>query len=442
MEAILIRIAQLVLSLSILVIVHECGHFLFAKLFKVRVEKFYLFFDAWFALFRYKPKGSDTEFGIGWVPLGGYVKISGMIDESMDKEAMAEPAKPWEFRSKPSWQRLLIMVGGVLMNFILAFFIYAMIVLNWGEKIIPVKSVTMGLAYNQATEKFGFQDGDLPIKINGVSIEDQSINTIPMALLDAENVTVLRNGKEITFDLPSNFKNSLIDPDNEEANLQFRYPFVVTKVMNGDPADLAGIQAGDSITAINETTMGTMEIMKALEEYKGQEISLTYYRQGTKFQTSIIPTEAGKIGVGLASPIDVYQTIEKRYNFFTAFPAGIRIGWDTMSNYVKSLSLIFTKEGAKSLGGFGTIASIFPESWNWYAFWSMTAFLSIILGVMNLLPIPALDGGHVLFLLYEVISGRKPNDKFMEYAQVGGMMFLLALLIYANGMDIFRAFFK
>lgn len=443
METILIRVAQLLLSLSILVIVHEFGHFFFSKLFKVRVEKFYLFFNPWFTLFKYKPKNSDTEYGIGWLPLGGYVKISGMIDESMDKEAMAQPPKPWEFRTKPAWQRLLIMVGGVLMNFLLAFFIYAMIVFAWGEKTIPVKSVTMGLTYNEATQAFGFQKGDLPVAIDGESIVDKNVQSIPMSLLDAKEVTVLRNGERVRIQLPDHFKNALINPDNQEANLMIRYPFVIAQVSNGDPADRAGLQERDSLVGINGATdMDAADIMTGLALHKGEVINLEYYRNGVHRTAQITPSDAGKIGVGVESPYNVYQTISKRYNFFASFPAGIRIGWSTITNYVKSLSLIFTKEGAQSLGGFGTIASIFPEQWDWHAFWNMTAFLSIILGIMNLLPIPALDGGHVLFLLYEMISGRKPNDKFMEYAQLAGMFFLIALLIYANGNDIFRAFFK
>lgn len=426
-----------------MVIVHECGHFFMARLFKVRVEKFYLFFNPWFTVFKFKPRGSDTEYGLGWLPLGGYVKISGMIDESMDREAMAQPPQPWEFRTKPAWQRLLIMLGGVLMNFILAFFIYAMIVLAWGEQIIPTKSVTMGLTFNESTRQFGFENGDLPIVIDGVSVENTDIRSIPIELLNAKEVTVLRNNEKINLNLSKDFKAFLANPDNIEDNLIVRYPFVIAQVMSGEPAKKAGLETGDSIVGINgRTNMDAVEFMTALSNYKEQEITLDFYRNGIKKEAAITPNSAGKIGVGVASPFSVYQTIDKKYNFFSAFPAGVRIGWDRMTNYVKSLSLIFTKEGAQSLGGFGAIASIFPEKWNWEAFWNMTAFLSIILGIMNLLPIPALDGGHVLFLLYEVISGRKPNEKFMEYAQIAGMFFLIALLLFANGNDIYRAFFK
>ena len=441
MEAILIRTAQLILSLSILVIVHECGHFFFAKLFKTRVEKFYLFFNPWFTLFKYQPKGSETEYGIGWLPLGGYVKISGMIDESMDKEAMALPPQPWEFRTKPAWQRLLIMVGGVLMNFILAFFIYSMIVLAWGEKYIPVENLKMGLAFNQATINAGFQNGDIPVSIDGVSLKGKELDPKAMwKLFEAKEVEVLRNGETVKITLPANFDKIIFD---EEENFVFRYPFMIDVITNGSPAKSSGLEVGDSIVGINgNTSMAATEIMKALDTHKEKEITMNFYRGEKEMQVSITPNEFGKIGVGVRSPYDIYETIERHYNFFSAFPAGVRIGWKTMSGYVKGLSKIFSKEGLGGLGGFGTIASIFPEKWSWPAFWNMTAFLSIILGIMNLLPIPGLDGGHVMFLIYEVVSGRKPNDKFMERAQMAGMIFLISLLLYANGMDIFRAFFK
>lgn len=439
METILIKAAQLILSLSILVIVHEFGHFLFSKLFKVRVEKFYLFFNPWFTLFKFKPKGSETEYGIGWLPLGGYVKISGMIDESMDKEAMAQPPQPWEFRTKPAWQRLLIMVGGVLMNFILAFFIYAMMVLAWGEEYLPIGNIKMGLSYNEATLNAGFENGDIPLTADGIAIDKLDAKAL-FALVEAKEVEVLRNGEVVKITLPENFNKIIFDKNQ---NFIYRYPFVVEMVTNGSPAITAGLQAGDSIVGINgRKDMATNEIQESLLDYKEKELTLSLYRNGQEMDVNIIPNEFGKIGVGLRSPYKIYETVKHHYNFFTAFPAGIRIGIQQIKDYLGQFKYIFTKEGAKSLGGFGAIGSLFPDQWNWAAFWNMTAFLSIILGVMNLLPIPALDGGHVMFLLYEVISGRKPNDKFMEYAQMVGMFILFALLIYANGMDIIRAFFK
>lgn len=422
-----------------MVIVHEMGHFLFAKLFKVRVEKFYLFFNPWFTVFKFKPKGSDTEYGLGWLPLGGYVKISGMIDESMDKEAMAQPPQPWEFRTKPAWKRLLIMVGGVFMNFILAFFIYAMMVLTWGEEYLPIRNVKFGYTYNELTQKAGFQNGDIPLTADGVGLERMTGKTL-MSIVDAREVTVLRNGEIVTIKLPVDFNKVLFE---EGENFSPRYPFVIASVNNRSPAKEAGLQEYDSIAGVNGT-FGLLfsDIQKVLAENKENEITLNIFRDGREMNIAVTPDGNGKLGVGVKSPYKIYQTVFTKYNFFSAFPAGIHIGLETIKTYVGQFKYIFTKEGAQSLGGFGTIASIFPGKWNWGDFWNMTAFLSIILGVMNLLPIPALDGGHVMFLLYEVISGRKPNEKFMEYAQIAGMLFLIALLIYANGNDVFRAFFK
>ena len=439
METVIIKIVQLILSLSILVIVHEFGHFIFSKLFKVRVEKFYLFFNPWFTVFKFRPKGSETEYGLGWLPLGGYVKISGMIDESMDREAMAQPPQPWEFRTKPAWQRLLIMIGGVLMNFILAFFIYAMMVLAWGEEYIPIKNMKMGLTYNGLTQNAGFRTGDIPLTADGVALDRLDGKTL-MAIVDAKEVTVLRDGEIVSIQLPANFNKVLFE---EEDNFSTRYPFVIATVNNGTPAKKAGLEAGDSIVGINGVLgLAFNEVQEILAENKGKEITLNFFRSGREMNVALTPDESGKLGVARLLPSQIYETVRTQYNFFSAFPAGCRIGIKTIKTYLGQFKYIFTKEGAQSLGGFGTIASIFPEKWHWPSFWEMTAFLSIILGVMNLLPIPALDGGHVMFLLYEVISGRKPNEKFMEYAQIAGMIFLITLLIYANGNDIFRGFFK
>jgi regulator of sigma E protease len=435
METILIKAAQLILSLSILVIIHECGHFIFAKVFKVRVEKFYLFFNPWFSLFKFKPKGSDTEYGVGWLPLGGYVKISGMIDESMDKEAMAQPPKPWEFRIKPAWQRLLIMVGGVLMNFMLAFFIYAMMVYAWGEEYLPIPNATMGYTYNELTLKAGFRNGDIPLTADGVSLDRLDGKTL-FRIADAKEVTVLRDGETITLQLPADFNKIVFE---EDPNFQVRYPFVIQDVSGRSPAQAAGLEVGDSIVGANgNVTMAAVEIQKVLADNKAKEIHLDVYRGAQLLSIAITPNESGKIGVAMKTPYKMYETVRVKYNFFSAFPAGIKIGIKTIESYLGQFKYIFPKDGAKSLGGFGAIGNLFPSLWSWPAFWEMTAFLSIILGVMNLLPIPALDGGHVMFLLYEVVSGRKPNDKFMEYAQMAGMIFLLLLLIYANGNDVFR----
>ncbi len=440
MEAVLVKTLQLILSLSILVIVHEFGHFIFAKIFGVRVEKFYLFFNPWFTPFKYKPQNSETEYGIGWLPLGGYVKLSGMMDESMDKDQLAQPEQPWEFRSKPAWQRLMIMVGGVFMNFILAFFIYAMIMFAWGKKYIPIPNYTLGFSFNEQAEQAGFRDGDILLKADGVDLEVQDMKTI-MDIVDAKQVLVLRDGQEVVIDLPKGFNKVLLD--EKDPFMAPRYPFVINAVSNGSPALKAGIQPNDSLVGTPVNPKMAFDQLSALfAEYKEKPLVISYYRQGVLSEATITPDENGKIGVQPRSPLNIYKTVYKHYNFFTSFPAGITEGITTIKGYLSSLKLVFTKEGAGSLGGFGTIANIFPSLWDWEIFWNMTAILSIMLGVMNLLPIPALDGGHVMFLLYEVITGRKPNEKFMEYAQIAGMIFLLGLLLFANGNDIFRFLIK
>jgi len=436
METVLIKAAQLFLSLSILVIIHECGHFFFARLFKVRVEKFYLFFNPWFSLFKFKPRGSETEYGVGWLPLGGYVKIAGMLDESMDKEALAQPPKPWEFRIKPAWQRLLIMVGGVMMNFILAFFIYSIIAYSWGETFLPMKNVKMGYAFNEYAKKAGFQNGDIPISADDVSLEFLDFKTI-LSIVEAKKVTVLRDEEVVTINLPADFKNAVFE---DESFMLARFPFVINTISNGGHAGKAGLIDGDSIVGVNESlNLSVPEIQKFLAENKGKEINLSFFRDNQLLSLPVVPDESGKLGVLLKySPNQVYETIRVQYNFFTAIPAGIRIGANTIKAYLSQFKFIFSKEGAKNLGGFGAIGNLFPSKWHWPSFWEMTAFLSIILAVMNLLPIPALDGGHVMFLLYEVVSGRKPNEKFMEYAQIVGMVLILGLVLYANGNDLFR----
>jgi regulator of sigma E protease len=439
METFLIKAAQLFLSLSILVIIHECGHFLFARFFKVRVEKFYLFFNPWFTLFKFKPRNSETEYGIGWLPLGGYVKIAGMLDESLDKEALAQPPKPWEFRVKPAWQRLCIMVGGVLMNFILAFFIYSMIAYARGEEFLPIKNVKMGYTYNEAMLNAGFQNGDIPLAADNIPLEYMDSKTL-LSIIEAKEITVLRNSEIVTIHLPSDFNKIIFE---DKMILVERFPFVIKDVTNGSPAKKAGLTDGDSVVGINENlNLPASEIQKLFAENKENEIILNVYRNNQLLSLPVIPDEFGKIGVALKHPLEIYKTIRIQYNFFTSIPAGIRIGVNTIKMYLGQFKYIFSKEGAKSLGGFGAIGNLFPPKWNWTDFWSMTAFLSIILAIMNLLPIPALDGGHVMFLMYEVITGRKPNEKLMEYAQITGMILIIALILYANGNDIFRLLSK
>lgn len=446
METFLIRALQLVLSLSLLVIVHEGGHFFFARLFKIRVEKFYIFFDPWFSLFKYKPKNSDTEYGVGWLPLGGYCKISGMIDESMDTEQMKQPAQPWEFRSKPAWQRLLVMIGGVLMNFLLALFIYSMILYTWGDSYIALEEMHYGMKFNERAQQIGFRDGDILLSADGVPFERYGMDMI-RGIAEARQVKVQRDGKEVSVYMP---EISLIELAQEvPLFVDILVPNVVDSVMPGEAFAKAGIQKGDSLLAVNKTSihswnefLGQMEGLKENAENKQEKtatFSLVYSRAGVKDTVQIQTNENFKVGVA-AAPLD-YKVTVRQYGFFESFPAGVTLGINTMKGYVNDLKYVFTKEGAKSVGGFASIGSIFPKVWDWERFWSMTAWLSIILAVMNILPIPALDGGHVLFLLYEIIARRKPSDKFLEYAQMAGMFLLFALLILANFNDVLRFLF-
>ena len=444
METFLVHALQLILSLSILVLVHEFGHFIFARIFKVRVEKFYLFFDPWFSIFKFKPKNSDTEYGVGWLPLGGYCKISGMIDESMDKEAMAQPPKPYEFRSKPAGQRLMIMVAGVLFNFLLALFIYSMVLFTWGDTFLPLKNVKAGMDYSETFHNVGFQDGDILLKANDTELERFGEDCF-RRVLNAQTVTVLRGGVETVIPIPEDMAQRVMR--DKKGFASYRFPMVVRelgKTESGEsPAAVAGLQPGDSIVSINGiVTPSFYEVGEVLAQNKDKDVLVGFYRVGIPQTLTLHTDTAGKMGIYSVSPFDMYQTVTRKYGFFESFPAGVMLGVNTLKGYVSDMKYVFTKEGASSLGGFGTIGSLFPAEWDWHSFWMKTAFLSIILAFMNILPIPALDGGHVMFLLYEVIARRKPSDKFLEYAQVTGMFLLFALLIYANGNDIFRFFFK
>ena len=444
METFLVKALQLILSLSILVLVHEFGHFIFARIFKVRVEKFYLFFDPWFSIFKFKPKNSDTEYGVGWLPLGGYCKISGMIDESMDKEAMAQPPKPYEFRSKPAGQRLMIMVAGVLFNFLLALFIYSMVLFTWGDTFLPLKNVKAGMDYSETFHNVGFQDGDILLKADDTELERFGEDCF-RRVLNAQTVTVLRGGVETVIPIPEDMAQRVMR--DKKGFASYRFPMVVRelgKTESGEsPAAVAGLQPGDSIVSINGiVTPSFYEVGEVLAQNKDKDVLVGFYRAGIPQTLTLHTDTAGKMGIYSVSPFDMYQTVTRKYGFFESFPAGVMLGVNTLKGYVSDMKYVFTKEGASSLGGFGTIGSLFPAEWDWHSFWMKTAFLSIILAFMNILPIPALDGGHVMFLLYEVIARRKPSDKLLEYAQVTGMFLLFALLIYANGNDIFRFFFK
>ena len=425
-------------------LVHEFGHFIFARIFKVRVEKFYLFFDPWFSIFKFKPKNSDTEYGVGWLPLGGYCKISGMIDESMDKEAMAQPPKPYEFRSKPAGQRLMIMVAGVLFNFLLALFIYSMVLFTWGDTFLPLKNVKAGMDYSETFHNVGFQDGDILLKADDTELERFGEDCF-RRVLNAQTVTVLRGGVETVIPIPEDMAQRVMR--DKKGFASYRFPMVVRelgKTESGEsPAAVAGLQPGDSIVSINGiVTPSFYEVGEVLAQNKDKDVLVGFYRAGIPQTLTLHTDTAGKMGIYSVSPFDMYQTVIRKYGFFESFPAGVMLGVNTLKGYVSDMKYVFTKEGASSLGGFGTIGSLFPAEWDWHSFWMKTAFLSIILAFMNILPIPALDGGHVMFLLYEVIARRKPSDKFLEYAQVTGMFLLFALLIYANGNDIFRFFFK
>jgi regulator of sigma E protease len=439
METILIKTAQLLLSLSILVILHEFGHFMFARVFKTRVEKFYLFFDPWFSLFKIK-KG-ETEYGVGWLPLGGYVKISGMIDESMDKEAMKLPAQPWEFRSKPAWQRLLIMLGGVMMNFLFAMIIYIGILYAWGESYLPTANVKYGISVNETGKEIGFQTGDKVLSVDNQIVENFSA-VIPTIVLDnAKTVQVERNGQKTDVEI-SDADLALLLKSKSVITPRMPFEIKIGRLEKESPADKAGLRKDDVFVGADSLRFQFYdEFTDYLYSKKGQVILIDMIRDGQPLQKEVTVSEEGRIGFAVAfinPDLFEYKTIE--YGFFESIPAGIKRGVRTSTDYLKQFRLFFKKEtkAYESLGGFATIGNIFPGSWDWYAFWNMTAFISIILAIMNLLPIPALDGGHVVFLLGEIITGRKPGEKFLEYAQIGGMVLLLALVLYANANDIIK----
>lgn len=435
---ILVKTSQFILSISILVILHELGHFAFAKLFKTRVEKFYLFFDPWFSLFKFK-KG-DTEYGIGWLPLGGYVKISGMIDESMDKEQMKQPAQSHEFRSKKTWQRLLIMLGGVMVNFVLAYVIYIFILFAWGESYLPTENAKYGIMCDSTAISIGLQNGDKILAVDGQKIENFNKITHDIVVNNAKNIVVERGNDIVNISIPSDFISKIL---KNPIFISPRFPFVFDDIPSKSAAFSAGFLKGDKIIAFNgEPTEFFDQVKDKLKLNKNQEVTITVVRNGANKDMPFKVPEEGIFGVYplQTNTFFVIKTIE--YGFFAAIPAGISKGTESLNNYIKQLKLLFQPEvkAYEHLGGFITIGNIFPGVWDWHAFWTMTAFLSIILALMNVLPIPALDGGHVLFLLYEIVTRRKPSDKFLEYAQITGMVLLLALLVFANGNDIVKLF--
>lgn len=437
---ILTQALQFILSLSILIVLHELGHFIPAKLFKTRVEKFYLFFDPWFSVF--KVKKGETEYGIGWLPLGGYVKISGMIDESMDKEQMKLPPEPWEFRSKPAWQRLIIMIGGVTVNVILGILIYAMVLFAWGEEFLPTKNLTNGVAVDTLAYQMGLRDGDNILAVDNKTVE--TINKVPYEVLinKAQSIQVERNGEKLDIAVTEDDLSEMIK--NKYTLVEPRFPFDVDTVLPDKGAAAAGIKKGDKIIAVNNSsTPFYQDVVKALKNNKNLDVQITLLRNADSITTTATVSEDGKLGIGPKS-LDTYFTFEtKEYGFLASFPAGVNKAYDTFDGYVKQLKVLFTvKDAHKEIGGFVSMGKAYSTTWDWHRFWSFTAFLSIVLAIMNILPIPALDGGHVMFLLYEVITRRKPNEKVMEYAQYAGMIILLALLLYANGNDVVRLFTK
>ncbi len=459
METFLIKAAQLMLAFAILVIFHEFGHYIFSRIFGVRVEKFYLFFNPWFSLFKYKPKKKesdsdsnkaswrDTEYGIGWLPMGGYVKISGMIDESMDKEQMKQPAQPWEFRSKPAYQRLLIMTAGVIFNFILAIIIYAGIAYTYGEEYIPFRDAKAGMSYIDVAHKIGFQDGDIPLFADDNYLETYSSDTFGKILM-AKNVKVLRNNTDtINIPIPDGFvfqvNRAIEEQPNSSFFMTYRLPVVISETEKGLGAAKSGLTKGDEIISVNGVATPSFDIFtKLLTENANKPVNIQYVRNGKVNNATVELTENGKMGIRLTMLTDIYTPKTLKYSLIESIPRGWELGVEKLTSYVSQMKLIFTSEGAQSIGGFGAIGSIFPEEWSWVQFWNITALLSVILAFMNILPIPALDGGHVLFLIYEIITRRQPNEKFMEYAQMAGMAFLLLLLVYANGNDIYRFFIK
>lgn len=488
---ILIKALQLILSLSLLVFVHELGHFMFARLFKTRVDKFYLFFNPKFAIVRWKKidgkwrikwfsknweeytqpvldengypkldkKGNPitrplpidqlpeddwrrhpetTEWGIGWLPLGGYCSICGMADETTSFDELNEKVEPWEYRSKPAWQRLLIITGGVLMNFITAIVVYAIMLWSWGSEEMPLQNAYLGYNYCETALKNGFENGDVILSIDNEKVESEKDAVEKIVIENKRNVRVNRMGKETLILLPDGFGEQMLAAE-EKQFMELRIPFVIDEVIGKNKM----LQTGDSVVAINnKKTAVYQDITKELSMLtkNTSNVCISFVRNGILMNDSIVLDENGKIGVSIKNPIDYFKTIKKEYNLLQSIPAGWNMMTDVLSSYIKQFRLVFTKEGAKSLGGFAAIGNLFPSDWNWQIFWNMTAFLSVILAFMNILPIPVLDGGYVLFILYEIIFRRKPSEKFMHVALNIGMLLLFALLILANGNDVIRMF--
>ena len=458
MEIFLIKLLQFILAISLLVLLHEGGHFFFSKLFGVRVEKFYLFFDPsiwkWNgSLFRWKPKNSDTTYGFGWLPLGGYCKIAGMIDESFDTEQMKQPVQSWEFRSKPAWQRLLIMIGGVLVNFLLALFIYSMVLFTWGDSYLSVKDMTMGMKFNSEAKALGLKDGDILVGTDKTTFTKFDVD-VYRAMANADRIDVRRDGKVVGITLPERL--NLLDMLKTQP--AFARPFLpadIDSVMPSSPASQVGMMKGDKILAVNGAEVDSWnsydyelsrlnDMLTAAkttaDSLRIRTVSIAFqHRSSQSIDTvAVVLSPELMLGIAKSSLFSYYKETHRSYGFFESFPAGISYGWNVLRGYVGDLKYLFSSDGAKSLGGFGAIGSLFPSQWDWRMFWLMTAFLSIILAFMNILPIPALDGGHVLFLIYEMITGKVPSEKFMLYAEYAGFGILMLLMIVANLNDVLR----
>ncbi len=492
MESFFIRAAQLILSLSILVFAHELGHFFFSRLFKVRIEKFYLFFNPNFSLIRLKKfnnkwhikflskneqrlsqaatdsKGNHltdsrgnyiydtldlenlndndwrkypeaTEWGIGWLPLGGYCKIAGMIDESMDRAQMKSAPKPWEYRAINPWKRLPIITGGVIVNFILALFIYSIVLFSWGEEYIPMKNYTMGMEFSEISKSAGFQDGDILIAADEEEIEQFNEASFRQ-IVESKSVSVIRSNELVKVNIPPDFMIKLMQTKQGFATP--RLPFIAEEIIENSPAEEAGFLIGDSLVAVNgENTLTFFDFVKKVSNHKNKTLTISVYRKELFYTIKVTTDSTGKIGIAPRLPNQIFETRKINYSFFESIPAGISLGINKLTGYVNDMKYIFTKEGVENLGGFGSIGKQFDYEWNWVQFWHTTAFLSVVLAFMNILPIPGLDGGHLLFLLFEIVTRRKPNDKFIERAQTIGMLFLFLLIIYVNINDIINMFF-
>ena len=481
MEEILIKAAQLVVALVLLVTIHEFGHYIFARIFGVKVNRFYLFFNPWFSLLRYnpmkntleviaynkkdgtpkalttlrvgkehqprpdgKPTWRDTIYGLGWLPLGGYCDIAGMVDETKGVDQLESEPQPWELRSKPAWQRLCVMAAGVVLNFVLAIVIYIGIAFHWGDDVVPFQAMSEGMDFSDELVDAGFRKGDILMSLNGKELDAKDYSIQWDMMQPGAEVGVLRNGELATVTIDDQLLRRIATKGKDYMPMSVRVPVYVAKTMRGEPAAKGGIAEGDRILTVgNDTTPSITEFMPALQAHKGETVPMQIVRaNGSNETVNVSISDGGKIGIQMLSPYDIFDRSKVEYSLLQSIPRGWEIGTDRLVSYVSSLKLVFTKEGAQSLGGFGTLGDLFPNQWNWYAFWQITAFLSVILAFMNVLPIPALDGGYILFLIVEIITRRKPSDRFLEVANTCGMFLLLLLLVYANGNDIYRLFIK